>query len=123
MSIPPEVVLQVTARERKCTAFYQWMPGYGPKEHREMMQANELRSWQEEQKRTDREWHDAQETKNREWQEKQARRNWWRSVIAGILVTIVSTWLAWFFKGDDKPIPKIDVHLDLPKATKSPTQP
>jgi len=46
----------VFQKERDCAAFRKWQRGFTPKEHREMMDREEWRKWQEKQRRDDFKW-------------------------------------------------------------------
>jgi len=50
-------VMQVIHEERECgESFTEWQLGSTPKEHREMMDRQEWRDWQERQRKEDRRW-------------------------------------------------------------------
>jgi len=50
-------VLPVIAAERACPRFVKWVQGHTPREHQDMMDRQEQREWQAEQKRSDRRFH------------------------------------------------------------------
>lgn len=49
----PELLLKVITADRECDAFIRWVPGFSPKEHKEMMQEERLLEWQKEQRQED----------------------------------------------------------------------
>ena len=50
-------IKQVIQKERECgESFTEWQLGFTPKEHREMMDRQEWRDWQERQRKDDRGW-------------------------------------------------------------------
>jgi hypothetical protein len=49
-------ILTVIQRERECDKFVRWRQGFTPKEHQEMIDQQELKRWQVEQRREDRKW-------------------------------------------------------------------
>lgn len=52
----PKSVLATLYRDRECASFCTWIPGFDPKEHKEMMHQEELRRMDQEQRRFDRRW-------------------------------------------------------------------
>jgi hypothetical protein len=55
--IPPHWEIHVKAvlnTERKCESFRKYQQGFTPKEHREMLDRQEWRNWQEKQRKSDR---------------------------------------------------------------------
>jgi hypothetical protein len=84
----------VLQKERNCGSFTPWIQGFTPKEHKEMLDAKEMREWQAEQREKDRAWQEEQRKFDREWQEsqKKADRRWHAKmvVLAAVLGAIVS---------------------------------
>ncbi len=57
MGSPGYVALDsVIHMERDCSDFTPWQQGFTPKEHREMLDRQEWRDWQERQRKADRRW-------------------------------------------------------------------
>jgi hypothetical protein len=48
-------------RERDCESFTKWQIGFSPKEHREMIDREWMRKYQEEHEKTDKEWREKQD--------------------------------------------------------------
>jgi hypothetical protein len=59
----------------ECSSFVPWQQGFSPKEHREMMTAQQMQVFQEEQRRRDRDWQEEQKTMDRAWQVLENRKN------------------------------------------------
>jgi hypothetical protein len=84
----------ILEEERPCERFFQYVQGFSPKEHREMMHEEIFRKQQEEQRRTDAEWRAAQDDKRRAWEKTQKederkyqktekwKDRWWNIFIA-----------------------------------------
>lgn len=52
----PEHTLAIINKERRCSGFVEWQQGFTPKEHREILDRQEQRDWQERQRRDERKW-------------------------------------------------------------------
>jgi hypothetical protein len=94
-------VLSVIRADRDCNHHVTWKQGYTPKEHQDMIDARELRNWQEELRIKDREWQAEQRRDAQRWQASQdlksRRMQLWCAVIGtfvGAAVTLISVWLA-----------------------------
>lgn len=46
----------VIHEERECEAFTEWQQGFTPREHKDMLDQQKWRDWQEERRRNDRKW-------------------------------------------------------------------
>lgn len=46
----------VIYEERECEAFTEWQQGFTPREHKDMLDQQKWRAWQEERRRNDRKW-------------------------------------------------------------------
>jgi hypothetical protein len=93
-----DAVLPVITRDRNCSGFIKWCPGYSPKEHREMAMQIELAKLHEEQREKDRRFQDEQREKDRKWQESQAgiNRKWQlRVALIGPLLGALLAGLGW----------------------------
>ncbi len=56
-SVPvSHAVLDVIGKDRECRHFVKWQRGFTPKEHREMIDRDEWRKWQEDQRSSDKKW-------------------------------------------------------------------
>ncbi len=76
------IVLSLITKERDCSSFKQWIMGFSPKEHREMIDREKMLKGQTEREEADKQW--------REKQEKNAdRRHKENLLIMGGLVTVV----------------------------------
>jgi hypothetical protein len=86
--------LAVITKERVCPSFTPWRPGFTPKDHQHMIELEQSRLWQKEQRSRERQWQEEQREKDRRWQaeQKQADRRWQLvlTVIAPIVATIIS---------------------------------
>ena len=78
-----EAARTVTARERDCVVFTPWRQGFAPKEHLEMLDREERRRWQEEQRAAD-----------LRWREQQRREDKWWRVIELIVLAGIATLIA-----------------------------
>ena len=69
-------VLAVIQHDRECARFVPWQPGRSPKEHQEMVNAQELQRFQDERQAKDQERQEQRDAAQREWQAAQedARR-------------------------------------------------
>jgi hypothetical protein len=71
-------IAAVLAMERECKSFTPWKQGFTPKEHREMIENQELRAWQErqeEQRKATQCWQEEQREKDLRRQEDQRRED------------------------------------------------
>ena len=50
-------VIPFVSQEIYCNSFTKWKQGFTPKEHREMLDREEWRDWQEKQRKWDKQWH------------------------------------------------------------------
>jgi hypothetical protein len=92
----PEQIRAVLEKERKCESFTEWIPGFTPKEHKEMLDAKEMRAWQAEQREKDLAWQAAQRQEERTWQESQKRidrRLQFVTIVFAALVSAIVSWL------------------------------
>jgi hypothetical protein len=118
----PKRFVAIISRDRECSKFTDWHPGMSPKEHKEMIDEQRLREWQEERRTADRAFqaqqrHDDIERESRQreedqkrdaarlqvdrdWQAGQARANrFWQialallAVAAGIFGVCLGSWL------------------------------
>ena len=62
------------AKDRACGAWTEWRPGFTPKEHREMIDAERLREWQANREDADRAWRERQRRDELEWRARQDER-------------------------------------------------
>lgn len=69
----PASTLAVISCERNCTEFQPYLPGFSPKEQREMYDRQWMRAWQHKVEQEDRQYRDEQLRKDQEWREKQSR--------------------------------------------------
>ena len=65
--------LKVIARERECPRFTPWQQGYSAKEHKAMVDAEELRMWQLQVQREEREYRDRQRKEDIEDRERRIK--------------------------------------------------
>ena len=91
------LVLEVITKERLCSAFTPWQQGFTPKEHREMLDRQELLRWQADREDADRTWRTKEAKRERRWRRKQASSEvFWRWVqilvfgVAGAIVAIAA---------------------------------
>jgi hypothetical protein len=75
----------VAAEERKCAEFCEWRQGFSPKEHREMVDREELRRWQADREDADRLWRERQDEKR---DDRQAALLWQLAGVAGLFTLI-----------------------------------
>src|SRR5207244_1031583 len=68
-------ILEVFQADRSCDRFVPWRQGYHPKDHLAMIEAKEMRAWQERQEEKQRQWQDEQKQRDREYQEQQRKRD------------------------------------------------
>ena len=54
-------IQEVLIRERDCSDFTDWIPGFIPKEHREMIDREKMLKWQSEREDADKKWRSGQE--------------------------------------------------------------
>ena len=132
-----QTVIAVLRKPRLCNKFTQWVPGFTPKEHKEMMHEKYLqelaqeqkeseRKWQEERRESDREHYaeekqrqeareDAREQREaeREKQHKKEDRRWQIASVclAGIL-GIAGVVVGRFLISTSAPSPPIHIHYD-----------
>lgn len=94
---------RLITKGRDCGAWVKWQPGFTPREHREMIDAERLREWQAKREDADREWRDEQRREDREWRERQeeraARTSAWdrRSRLAELALAAIGIGVASFF--------------------------
>ena len=74
--------LLIINKERECELFREWQQGFAPKEHREMLDRENMLKWQVEREESDKKW--------REQQEKRRSKEEWRRYIFLAVFTIVS---------------------------------
>jgi hypothetical protein len=64
----------VLNKERECESFTRWHQGFTPKEHREMLDRQEMLKWQADREDADRKW--------------RTRQRWYMVIIAGIFTIL-----------------------------------
>ncbi len=69
-----ESIQATIQKERECKAFVTWQHGYTPKEHKEMLDRQEMLKWQA-----------AREDADKKWQ---TRQQWFMVIIAGIFTVL-----------------------------------
>jgi hypothetical protein len=69
----PSIMAILQKKDRECREWTEWIPGFSPKEHLEMMNRERMQKWQEEREEADRKWRTEQEEKTRQWQERMAK--------------------------------------------------
>ena len=67
--------LAVISNPRECASFSSWVQGFSPKERLEMIHAEQLQTFQAEQRERERTWQEEQRQRERKWQEEQNRAN------------------------------------------------
>jgi len=77
--------MSIVTKERECSSFVRWVQGHSPKEHKEMVDAEKLREWQESRRKEDMDRQDARDNILRQWQEQQQ----WKNRIWGIVQTVI----------------------------------
>jgi hypothetical protein len=82
-------------KDRVCDSFTAWIPGFTPKEHREMYNHLEMRKWQAEQEKDSRAWHAERENASRAWQSSESKKNRTANLCTALIAAIVSA----FFGG------------------------
>jgi hypothetical protein len=80
-SAPPADFLEQIGLDRECERFAQWYAGFTPKEHMEMMHADELHKMQEAQQQTQRE-------QDRRWRNQD---KWFNAILA--LAAVILGWV------------------------------
>jgi len=84
------IIASVLQKERVCSSFRKWQLGFTPKEHREMMDREEMLKWQAE-----------REGKDKEWQKGQNRQMVILGAIIGGIFGLITTglgiWLTYLF--------------------------
>jgi hypothetical protein len=104
---PEQTLLMVIKRDRECSQYRDWVQGFTPKEHREMIDAERLRQWQAKREDADREWRERQrildlasrddEHRWREAQDARSRRTKLIEILLSAGLTILSITIAAFF--------------------------
>ncbi len=107
---PDEAHAGVVAEERTCSAYTPWQQGFSPKEHREMLVAQQMLEAQREQQQLDREWREHQAAEDRAWK---SRETWYRRVEI-LSVIVLAPLMAWL-------IPWLGQRYLPPPATPAPT--
>lgn len=91
---PWERLLLVITLDRECSEFCDWMRGFTPKEHAEMIKADAIRRATEQQQREMREWQAQQRKEEREWQVAQEKSRRRFQILTSIIGPIVGALLA-----------------------------
>jgi hypothetical protein len=76
-------------KERECDKFTEWMPGFTPKEHAEMVHDEFLLKMQKDQHESDLKWRAEQERKTQERWQSENRLQKYSLIIIGIVGTVV----------------------------------
>ena len=88
-----ESILEVVGTDRTCAEFCKSHQGFTPKEHREMIDREQLLRWQEGREQIDRVWREEQRRQDLEWREQQERRAdrrhrsdiFWIAIVASVI--------------------------------------
>jgi hypothetical protein len=70
---PVSRIGHVIAKERPCDSCVPYRPGYPPKDHEAMLNMQEQRKWEQDQRDRDRDWQEKRRTEDLRWQVEQAR--------------------------------------------------
>lgn len=87
-------IRKIVNAPRACDKFTDWLQGYSPREHHDMLQLDRQLEWQRKCEQDDREWRERCQREDRDWRERQARAAAWRHAIV-ILIAIVGAIAAW----------------------------
>ena len=97
--------LRLYTTERDCKSWVKWQEGLTPREHKEMVDQQTLREWQEERRRNDRDWQEAQRKGDQDRQRTQRKEDQDRQDgqrrsdrIWAIVLLIVGAVLGWLLK-------------------------
>jgi hypothetical protein len=85
----PEQRVSVTNKDRECSKFTTWRPGYTPNEHQDMLNSETLLKLQQEQRERDRRWQGDQRKSDRDWQIRQKRWDRVWSIILAFVAAIL----------------------------------
>lgn len=80
-----ELHRRVINKQRECSQFTDWVQGFSPREHQEMIRQEKLLEWQRDREKDDREWRDKQAERDRTWR----REDRW-SALCMLIVAAVS---------------------------------
>ena len=99
--------VRIFTTERDCNSWVEWQQGYTPKEHKEMLDQEALRKWQEDRRESDRKFEEEIRDGERKWQAsvRTDDRKWqikWQIIfisvaavlgaVLGAVCTVIANW-------------------------------
>lgn len=106
-----EQLLTVIAGERECEPFTEWQQGFSPKEHREMLDRDNMLRWQRDREESDRAFQAREAVVNRKWRFRE-----FLVAVIGVAVVVGVSLTAAFIERGGHPIINITTS-DQPSVT------
>jgi hypothetical protein len=103
-------VAELNSRKRNCDSFTNWIRGFSPKEHREMLETKLMLDFREHEAEKDRNWRETQARADREWRASEAAKASHRHIqqllVMGFLMIVAQIFAGWLSRDRSAELPK-----------------